>query len=88
MNTQHAPWVPDQVTPLDTKNPLPPGVASLPAEAFKPTPLAWKGPQGQTCIVDKVLITRNDDANQVIKVWHVACCPPSPFLLELQVQLA
>ena len=65
--------MPDQVTPLDTKNPLPPGVASLPAEAFKPSPLAWKGPQGQTCIVDRVLVTRNDDANQVIKVRDASC---------------
>jgi hypothetical protein len=40
------------------------------------TPLAWKGPAGQTALVDKVLLTRNDDAHTVIKArarWLLLC---------------
>lgn len=40
---------------------------------YKPMPVSWKAPPGETCIVDKVLLTQNDDAHIVIKV---------PFLLD------
>ena len=79
MNTHAcAVWCLIRCTPLDTKNPLPPGVASLPAEAFKPTPLAWKGPHtGQTCNRRQgAHHAQRRRAHQVIKVWHVACCKP------------
>ena len=35
---------------------------------YKQMPVSWKAPQGESCYVDKVLLTQNDDANIVIKV--------------------
>ena len=58
----------NKMTPLDTKNPMPPGQSSLGSEAYKAAPMAWKGPTGETCIVDRVLRTKNDEGHEVIKV--------------------
>ncbi len=38
------------------------------APTYKGMPVSWKAPPGETCIVDKVLMTQNDDAHRVIKV--------------------
>ena len=43
--------------------------------AVKGMPVSWKAPQGETCVVDKVLLTQNDDAHIVIKVL-VLCRAP------------
>ena len=57
------------------------------APTYKPMPVSWKAPPGETCIVDKVLLTQNDDAHIVIKVISSAaqpisssCCVYNPFL--------
>ena len=54
---------------MSTKDPLPHGMVSLPPSAYKPAPVSWKGPPGESCIVDKVLLTNNDDGHTVIKAW-------------------
>lgn len=52
---------------MSTKDPLPHGPVNPQSSAFKPAPVSWKGPPGESCIVDKVLITNNDDGHMVIK---------------------
>ena len=47
------------------------------APTYKPMPVSWKAPLGETCIVDKVLLTQNDDAHIVIKVISLAAQPIS-----------
>ena len=42
--------------------------APLPDSAFKPTPQKYKGPVGETCIVDRVQLTTNDDSTPTFKV--------------------
>ena len=51
-------------SPMSTKDV--PGEHGAPA--YKAMPVSWKAPPGETCIVDKVLMTQNDDAHRVIKV--------------------
>ncbi len=43
--------------------------------AMKGMPVSWKAPPGETCVVDKVLLTQNDDAHIVIKVWLLCRAP-------------
>ena len=42
--------------------------------AYKQMPVSWKAPQGESCYVDKVLLTQNDDAHIVIKVTSLHAC--------------
>lgn len=58
--------------PMSTKDPMPHCMTTLPPSAYKPAPVSWKGPPGESCIVDKVLLTNNDDGHIVIK----ASAPP------------
>lgn len=67
----------NKYSPMSTKDPLPHGQMSLPDSAYKPCPVSWKGPPGESCIVDKVLLTNNDDGNLVVK----ACT--DPFLISI-----
>lgn len=50
----------------------PTSTKDVPSEQGPPTykqmPVSWKAPQGESCYVDKVLLTQNDDAHIVIKV--------------------
>ncbi|KAK9821215.1 hypothetical protein WJX81_000849 [Elliptochloris bilobata] len=58
-------------TPLNTKDVVPGmghGDAALKDGDYKPSPLAWKGPPGQNVVVDKVLLTNNEEGHTVIKV--------------------
>lgn len=43
--------------------------------AMKGMPVSWKAPQGEMCVVDKVLLTQNDDAHIVIKVLLLGLAP-------------
>jgi DNA-directed RNA polymerase III subunit RPC2 len=52
--------------------------SSLPDSAYRPTPQKYKGPVGETCVVDRVLVTNNDDNCPTFKV------PPS--LLGFNIQ--
>jgi hypothetical protein len=36
--------------------------------AYKPTPMTYKGPPGECAVVDKVLLTSNDEQQFLIKV--------------------
>lgn len=57
-------------TPLNTKDVVPGmghGDAALGDADYKPTPLAWKGPPGQNVVVDKVLLTNNEEGHMVVK---------------------
>ena len=42
--------------------------------AYKQMPVSWKAPQGESCYVDKVLLTQNDDGHIVIKVTSSHAC--------------
>lgn len=67
----------NKLVPMSTKDPLPPNMTSLPLSSYKPAPVSWKGPPGESCIVDKVLLTQNDDGHNVIKastLYPPACC--------------
>ena len=57
-------------TPLSTKDPLPGGMGHgpLPDSFYKPAPLSWKGPPGEAAIVDRVLLTNNEDGHLIVKV--------------------
>ncbi|BDA40723.1 DNA-directed RNA polymerase III subunit RPC2 [Coccomyxa sp. Obi] len=57
----------NKLVPMSTKDPMPPNMTSLPLSSYKPAPVSWKGPPGESCIVDKVLLTQNDDGHNVIK---------------------
>ena len=53
-------------TPANTRDYVPsPG--ALPDAAYRPAPVAWRGPPGEAAVVDRVLLTRNDDAHLVVK---------------------
>ena len=49
-------------------------------QTYKRAPQTWKGPEGEQIIVDKVLLTNNDEGHIVIKVPRV---PKAPALLQL-----
>lgn len=68
----------NKLVPMSTKDPLPPNMTSLPLSNYKPAPVSWKGPPGESCIVDKVLLTQNDDGHNVIKASTL--CPPHVVL--------
>ena len=38
------------------------------SQVYKRAPQTWKGPEGEQIIVDKVLLTNNDEGHIVIKV--------------------
>ena len=63
-------------TPLNTKDVVPGmghGDAALGDADYKPTPLAWKGPPGQNVVVDKVLLTNNEEGHMVVKARLLPC---------------
>lgn len=64
----------NKLVPMSTKDPLPPNTTSMPLSNYKPAPVSWKGPPGESCIVDKVLLTQNDDGHNVIKA-STLCLP-------------
>ena len=38
-------------------------------QAYKPSPMTWKGVEGELVVVDKVMIANNDEGSTVLKVW-------------------
>ena len=60
-------------SPLNTKDPVP-NPQAMPDSMFKPSPMMYKGPPGGT-IVDKVMLTQNDENEAIFKV--------SPGMLHL-----
>lgn len=71
----------NKVSPTNTKDMLPMGAGNtLPDNLYKPTPMSYKGAKGETSVVDKVLLTQNDEQEDIFKVtscpdsqvcWHV-----------------
>jgi len=67
-------------TPTQTKEVIPgvgPSDPQLPDSFYKPSALAWKGPPGQNVVVDKVLVTTNEEGHMVVKARPSvppACC--------------
>lgn len=53
---------------------------ALPDNAFKPTPMSWKGVAGQACVVDRVLLTENEEGHRIFKVGLLAFSPVLPGL--------
>ena len=59
----------NKVSPTNTKDMLPMGAGnSLPDNLYKPTPMSYKGAKGETSVVDKVLLTQNDEQEDIFKV--------------------
>lgn len=53
-------------TPINTRDPIA-NPQSLPDSFYRNTPQTYKGAAGETCVVDKVLLTSNDESQFVIK---------------------
>ncbi|MEW5318770.1 MAG: hypothetical protein WDW38_009963 [Sanguina aurantia] len=57
--------------PTNTRDPIPGAANNLPDSFFRPCPMSWKhtpAMAGEKCIVDKVMLTANDDSHYTIKV--------------------
>ncbi len=56
-------------SPTNTKDLFPMGAGNvLPDNMYKATPMSYKGAKGENSIVDKVLLTQNDENEEIIKV--------------------
>ncbi len=66
-------------SPINTRD-MVSNPAAMPDTAFKPTPMSWKGVAGESCVVDRVLLTENEEGHRVFKVCagHTFPPPPSP----------
>lgn len=53
--------------PLNTRDPVP-NPAALTDAHFRPAPVMWKGHPGERCVVDKVVVTSNDENACLVKV--------------------
>ena len=61
------------------------GNKTLPDSAYNPTPQKYKGPVGETCIVDRVLVTNNDDNCPTFKAsQRLQTCDPGERYTSLQ----
>ena len=59
----------NKISPTNTKDLFPMGPGGvLPDHMYKPTPMSYKGSKGETSVVDKVLLTQNDENEEIIKV--------------------
>lgn len=60
----------NKISPTNTKDPVPMAGNSyvLPDHMYKPSPMSYKGAKGESSIVDKVMITQNDENEQIFKV--------------------
>ena len=54
-------------SPSNTRDPLP-NPHAMPDTFYRPTPQSYKGPQGESCVVDKVMLTMTDEG-----VFNVKC---------------
>eukprot|EP00898_Chlorokybus_atmophyticus_P001524 jgi/Chlat1/2372/Chrsp17S02643 len=52
--------------PSNTRDPIS-NPAAMPDSFYKPAPQSYKGPPGETAVVDKVLLTSNDENHFIIK---------------------
>ena len=53
--------------PINTRDPVQ-NLAALTDAAYRSTPVMWKGHPGEKCVVDKVLLTSNDENSCLVKV--------------------
>ena len=53
--------------PINTRDPFS-NPHELPDAAYRPVPMSWKGPPGEHAVVDKVLLTSNEQDAVVVKV--------------------
>lgn len=51
--------------PTNTRDPLPPNHDDA---MYRPTPMSWKGPSGERCVVDRVQVATNEEQQEVFKV--------------------
>ena len=62
----------NKISPTNTKDLFPMGPGGvLPDNMYKPTPMSYKGSKGETSVVDKVLLTQNDENEEIIKVRNL-----------------
>lgn len=53
-------------TPINTRDPVPDSYPQMDS-FYKPTPQYYKGPSGETGVVDKVLLTSNEENHFLVK---------------------
>ena len=53
-------------SPSNTRDPLA-NPQAMPDSFFRPTPQSYKGPQGESCVVDKVMLTMTDEGQFNVK---------------------
>lgn len=59
----------NKISPTNTKDPVPMAANYvLPDHMYKPSPMSYKGAKGESSVVDKVMITQNDENEQIFKV--------------------
>ena len=51
--------------PTNTRDALPPNVDDA---MYRAAPMAWKGPAGEQCVIDRVQVTTNEEQQEVFKV--------------------
>ena len=62
----------NKVSPTNTKDMMPMSAGnSLPDHMYKSTPMSYKGAKGETSVVDKVLLTQNDEQEDIFKVFFM-----------------
>ncbi|GBG88963.1 hypothetical protein CBR_g48573, partial [Chara braunii] len=68
-------------SPVNTRDPVANPMA-LPDSAYKPTHQTWKGPSGECCVIDKVLLTSNDENSFIVKALVRHTRRPEVILLS------
>ena len=63
----------NKVSPTNTKDLFPGGIKDMSDSMWKPTPMTYKGAKGENSIVDKVLVTQNDENEEIVKVRLATC---------------
>ena len=58
----------NKISPTNTKDPVPGPTNLLPDNMYKPSPMSYKGSKGESSVVDKVMVTQNDENEHIIKV--------------------
>ena len=53
-------------SPGNTRDPLP-NPQAMPDSFYRPTAQSYKGPQGESCVVDKVMLTTSDEGQFNVK---------------------
>lgn len=48
-------------------------------DRFREAPISWKGPPGEPCVVERIIITHNDEFIRIVKVRFPSLSLGAPF---------